>query len=172
MNSAAELVAEIRSHGANLRVASGDLSLSAPSPLPEPLLARVRTHKADVVALLSRPRSSDIGTSENRKFSDDLPNAALSQHPPKRSDIGTFEARVWFGRLVEAYCKEHWPAPPNGACGMCEATHDLMPLPDEAAVCRSDGWACLIQYGTARKTFGAELAVKDGNVMPEGWSAQ
>lgn len=81
------------------------------------------------------------------------------------------DARVSFGRLVEAYCKEHWPVPPNGYCGHCENPNPTMMLPDGVGVCDRDDYACLIGYGTARKMFGAALAAKDGNRMPEGWRA-
>ena len=145
----AQIVDQIQSLGAQIRVTGGDLCISAPTPLPEAIVAAVRRAKADVVAYLSP-----------------VPKATLYM-----SGNVTFDARVKFGRLVEGYCRERWAVPPAVRCAACEAPKPTFKLPDGSVVCDRDDFACLIQYGTRRKEFGAAEAVTAGHTKPEGWNA-
>ena len=54
MNAAPELVREVEAAGGRIAFADGRLKLSAPAPLPDGLVDELRTHKAKVVAFLSR----------------------------------------------------------------------------------------------------------------------
>jgi hypothetical protein len=49
---ASELLREVTETGGTVRLEGGALRLSAPEPLPNELRARLRQHKAEIVALL------------------------------------------------------------------------------------------------------------------------
>ena len=53
--AARQLLQEVASHGGTVHLDGGNLRLAAPKPLPEPLRARLRQHKAEIVHLLGTP---------------------------------------------------------------------------------------------------------------------
>ena len=61
MNTAPELVREVRAAGGHIAFADGRLKLSAPAPLPEGLVDELRTHKAEVLSFLQGQASSRWG---------------------------------------------------------------------------------------------------------------
>ena len=58
MNTAPELVQEVRAAGGRIALANGRLKLSAPAPLPDGLVNDLRTHKAEVLSFLQGQASS------------------------------------------------------------------------------------------------------------------
>jgi hypothetical protein len=62
---ACQLIHEVANHGGSIRIENGNLHLCAHQPLPGDLLAKLREHKAAVIALLSmrldaRPSASPL----------------------------------------------------------------------------------------------------------------
>lgn len=53
MNTAQQLVQDVHSAGGTVVAAGGKLKLSAPAPLPDSLIEKIRQHKAEVIGLLA-----------------------------------------------------------------------------------------------------------------------
>jgi hypothetical protein len=61
---ALDLLREVTETGGTIRLEGGALRLSAPEPLPDELRARVRQHKAEIVALLSAAEPANHASPE------------------------------------------------------------------------------------------------------------
>ncbi len=89
---ACQLIHEVANHGGLVRIENGNLHLSAHQPLPGDLLAKLREHKAAVIALLSmrldaRPSTSPLWPSFDTIFEESSLDPLLPDDRIKATQI-------------------------------------------------------------------------------------
>jgi hypothetical protein len=134
------LVREIANAGGRVRLQGDDLRLLAPEPLPDDLRARLRQHKADIVALLAVTEPANEGTPEPQATAstDRLPqeiangvSAVQSAEgargiPPQRwPRVQRDAARLVEGGWVQQALTLGWTAADLFGCDQCAPWHRL-----------------------------------------------
>ncbi len=186
------LLAELRAAGGALVVAGPDqLKVTAPEPLPDDLMARLRAAKPELLAALNgkKPRidSSEVaGAAPCRDTSDtasahreasqalwDAPDwmafyderAAIREYDGHHSRAAA-EQFAW-SELQCEWHRLHGERSPDWQCAGCGKPVSGSPasiLPDGARV--HDGLACLIAYGKRWRSAATAALVKMGLSKP------
>lgn len=145
MNAAA-ILRLLREHRATVQAIGGNLRLRAPAPLPEDVLDTVRTHKAELLALLAQPPApSEAKASTAADPTDDnwIERAAICKHDagmnrsdaelvadschPAPHDAEPTDWRAWFDAEVAARVPAMgWAAAERRVWGIaCNRWHHL-----------------------------------------------
>ncbi len=181
---AIELIRAVEQAGGHLEPDGDGLVVEAPEPLPEPIMAELRAHKAEVIAALtngSARASSGNGDLLRRAHLAVVPDLAdpedvrawLDERAAMREDSGivrvdadkaVFDELLWIWHAANPV--SHTP----GRCAACGATlgPPVMSLPDGAQVCDRPDHSCLISYGKGRR-MEAVGALKGLGIEPPAW---
>jgi len=166
VSAAANIVREVEAAGGRLAVAGHRLAVSAPQPLPGPLVAELRDHKGEVLAYLTRSTNA-WGADEWRDWITE--RGAILEHDAglSRSEA---DRRAYQHAIIE-WQNRNPPLVDSRVCAGCglamiEAATDWRPLADGATVHYggAHGLRCWQAHGERRRAEGeaalAALGVK------------
>ncbi len=168
----ANLIEAVERAGGKLTPVGGRLRISAPQALPETIMAKLRAHKAELLATLAGQRSR-LAAVPNLGDPDDI-RAWLGNRAARHEATGcgdTGAACLAYDRLLWLWCKANPTANPIGHCAACGAEFHtpVFPLPDGAHVCDKPDYSCLITYGNGRRQEAVEHLCRIGIEPPEEW---
>ena len=114
-----DLLAQVHSAGGQIMMVEHRLKVRAPEPLPDELVADLRRHKAEIIALLL-DRKAAWTPEDWRAFFDE--RAAIAQHSGvlPRAEA---EARAYENCIVEWMNRNFVPCDPGG-CAWCGETNN------------------------------------------------
>ena len=171
MNMAQKLIDEVESAGGVVQVDGGRLKLSAPAPLPDDLVQKLRDHKPEVIEFLATSKGGNlpvlpplVPNISARPFGFPTDSVDWAEWIEERAAILEFDGyrsprealKSAYNEALEAWCSQHWEAPPADSCAACGAPNPGFACGDGAAVCQRPDHACLIGYGTRRKQAAIE----------------
>ena len=163
----AEIVREVAAAGGRLSVAGDRITVSAPRSLPDPLVAKLRRHKGNVLAYLARAGDA-WGADEWRDWITE--RGAILEHDAglSRSEA---DRRAYQHAIIE-WQNRNSPLIDSGVCAGCggainEAATDWRPLADGATVHYggAHGLRCWQAHGERRRS-DAEAALAALGVKP------
>ena len=136
MTAAAEVLAELGRLGVSITADAGTLWLSPASQVPPDLVAAVRAHKTELLALLSPADSEDW-----LSFFDEC--AAVAEHDGERSRPEA--EQIAFKRCIAEWKRLHPPDTGSANCAGCglaltPSATDVASLGDGAWVHWAGGW--------------------------------
>jgi|HubBroStandDraft_6_1064221.scaffolds.fasta_scaffold2034463_1 hypothetical protein len=145
MTAAAELLIECKERGIRVRAAGDRLKLAPARAVDPPLLAKVRAHKAELLALLAAPAVTDSeedAIDRVARFDGWLPPsetpAAVAREirriEPDALRLGWSKARLWNFNF--------WPRPKNEPRGLASVMND-----DDAIVAVSKDYIAIGSRG-------------------------
>ena len=183
---ATDLIRAVEQAGGHLEPDGDDLVVEAPEPLPEPIMAGLRAHKAEVLVALAGQ------TARTSSGNDDLLRRVHLAVVPDLSDpedirawlieraamreVGSGTTRVDADKLVFDELLWIWHAAnpatlAPGQCAACGTAFEppIMALPDGAQVCDKPDHACLITYGNSRRMEAVKVLKSMGIEPPQWW---
>jgi hypothetical protein len=179
MNAIKLLIQEVAETGAKIRVENHNLKLSAPAPLPDELLVRLRDNKSEVLRFLSAPTPTPLVPATNSSpYGAPVDPEDWTEWVSQRRNKMLLQGRLtwlevckWtYAEAIEAWCGQHWNPPTGGRCAVCDKPNAEFNCGDGATVCRTDNYRCLIDYGTQRKLAACRGLSDIGLEAPEGWT--
>lgn len=189
MNTARILINQVMACGGRVSLNGDKLHMSAPKPLPDKLIEKLKANKPTVMEYLrsnqkNAPKDHAINPlpliPKTTRSPFDTPADPQDWHgwiKQRRNKI-LFEGRLtWleicrevYAEAVEAWCGQYWNPPSHCRCAVCDKPDAEFNCGDGATVCRQDDYSCLIEYGTRRKRDAVKGLSQIGIEVPEGWA--
>ena len=180
---AAELIRAVEQAGGHLEPDGDDLVVEALTRLPEPIMIKLRAHKAEVLVALASPtaKASSDDNLLRRAHLAVVPDLAdpenievwLHEHAAMREDSGIVRAdadKLVFDKLLWIWHAANPVTLDPGQCAACGTKFEppVMSLPDGAQVCDRTDHPCLIAYGNGRR-MAAVNALQGMGINPPMW---
>lgn len=167
--NAVPLFRRLRAFGIEIEVVGETLRLRAPTHPPPALIAEVRHHKSELIAILRGSSAARHDPADWRALFEE--RAAHRQYEGGyRRDIAE---RLAFAEMIELWCEQHPLDHKDGCCAGCGRPlgSEVLPLPDGGQVHweRHREFSCLISYGAVRIRRAITSLSGRGLLPPPSW---